>query len=93
MGYGVKSCSSCGREKEIHYVTTISSRINKRYCKECYDNLYRKINCKICGEEMLNIDHFKHMHEFHPSEKLFADKVDISYDSLEQERHSEHTES
>lgn len=59
-------CSSCGRQKEIYHETMISNRLNKRYCKECYDNLYRNINCKVCGEEMFNKDYFKHLREFHP---------------------------
>jgi hypothetical protein len=89
MGLEIDVCSSCGSEKEIYHVRTLS----KKYCKECYDNLMRKINCKICDEEMLNIDYFKHMHELHPSGELFSNQVDISYNSLEQEPHSEHTES
>jgi hypothetical protein len=59
-------CSSCGREKEIHHETMISNQVNKRYCKECYDILNKKINCKVCGEEMSNIDYFKQLREFHP---------------------------
>jgi hypothetical protein len=66
MKLGIDICSSCGRVKEIHHQIMISNRVDKRYCKACYDNLYRKINCKQCGEEMLFKDYFKHLREFHP---------------------------
>ena len=64
MKISINTCSSCGRELEIHEIVILNN-VNKRYCKECYKDLNREINCKYCGKGMPQYDYHNHIMNMH----------------------------
>jgi RNase P subunit RPR2 len=66
MMIGVGKCSGCGQQKRLWYEITIGEKTKNKYCKKCYQNLYSKIKCRFCGEEMIKDYYYKHLSEIHP---------------------------
>lgn len=63
---GVGKCSGCGQQKRLWYEITVGEKRKKKYCKNCYQNLYAKIKCRFCGEEMMKDYYYKHLTDAHP---------------------------
>jgi RNase P subunit RPR2 len=50
---GVGKCSGCGQQKRLLYEITVGEKTKNKYCKKCHQNLYSKIKCRFCGEEVI----------------------------------------
>jgi len=48
------------------YEITVGEKTKNKYCKKCYQNLYSKIKCRFCGEEMIKDYYYKHLTDLHP---------------------------
>lgn len=63
---GVGKCSGCGQQKRLWYEITVDEKKKNKYCKKCYQNLYSKIKCRFCGEEMIKDYYYEHLSKIHP---------------------------
>jgi hypothetical protein len=66
MVIGISKCSGCGLQKRLWHEITVGDKTMKKYCKKCYENLYGKIKCRFCGEEMMRDYYYKHLSDMHP---------------------------